>query len=284
MKLGRYSHDGQAFVGVVNAQGDIIRLGYGGDTITALKDMANLQTAIAQAAVVHKASECTVLAPITGCEKVLCIGMNYVDHCTEQDYPIPEQPVVFNKFASAICNPGDDLELLAETKEMDFEVEMVIVIGKAGRRIPEDKAMEHVFGYTVAHDVSNRDWQLKENGGQWLLGKCFDTSCPLGPVIVTPEEFDAHNTGLRCIVNGETVQESSTNQLIFKTEYIVHWISKFMTLSVGDIILTGTPPGVGCFRKPPLWLKDGDVVKCEIDGIGAIENRVAKLPNQVSKL
>merc|ERR1712166_478298 len=105
--------------------------------------------------------------------------MNYVDHCTEQDYPIPEQPVVFNKFASAICNP-------------------------------EDKAMEHVFGYTVAHDVSNRDWQLKENGGQWLLGKCFDTSCPLGPVIVTPEEFDAHNTGLRCIVNGETVQESST--------------------------------------------------------------------------
>merc|ERR1711865_573175 len=256
MKLGRYSRDGEVFVGVVNKTGDIIRLGYAGDTIAALKDMKNLQTAVAQSAVVHKASECTVLAPITGCEKVLCIGMNYVDHCTEQDYPIPEQPVVFNKFASAICNPGDDLELLAETKEMDFEVEMVIVIGKAGRRIPEDKAMEHVF----------------------------DTSCPLGPVIVTPEEFDAHNTGLRCIVNGETVQKSSTNQLIFKTEYIVHWISKFMTLSVGDIILTGTPPGVGCFRKPPLWLKDGDVVKCEIDGIGAIENRVAKSPNQVSKL
>eukprot|EP00658_Telonema_sp_P-2_P048670 TRINITY_DN3700_c0_g1_i1.p1 TRINITY_DN3700_c0_g1~~TRINITY_DN3700_c0_g1_i1.p1 ORF type:complete len:161 (+),score=45.00 TRINITY_DN3700_c0_g1_i1:336-818(+) len=153
---------------------------------------------------------------------------------------------------------------------------MVIVVGKGGKRISEKDAMNHVFGYTVAHDVSARDWQLKENGGQWLLGKAFDTACPLGPAIVTPEEFDAHNAKIRCILNGETVQDSSTNQLIFKTEYLIHWVSKFMTLSVGDIILTGTPPGVGCFRKPPLWLKPGDVVKCEIEGIGAIENRVAQ--------
>lgn len=282
MKLGRYTRNGETFVGAVNERGDIVKLGYGGDTIAALKDIANLKTAVTQAAVVLPSSECTVLAPITGCEKVLCIGMNYVDHCTEQDVPIPKEPVVFNKFASSIINPGADIEALAVSKEMDFEVEMVIVVGKSGKNIPEENAMDYVFGYTVAHDVSARDWQLKENGGQWLLGKAFDCACPLGPVIVTPEEFDAHNAKIRCLLNGETVQDSSTNQLIFKTEYLIHWVSKFVTLTPGDIILTGTPPGVGCFRKPPLWLKHGDIVRCEIDGIGAIENRV--VVNQVSKL
>lgn len=283
MKLGRYSHGGEHFVGALNAQGDIIKLGYGGDTIAALKDMDNVKTAVAQAAVVIPAAECTVLSPITGCEKVLCVGMNYVDHCTEQDVPIPKEPVIFNKFASAIINPGDDIEIFPETHEMDFEVEMVIVVGKSGKRIAEQDAMKHVFGYTVAHDVSARDWQLKENGGQWLLGKAFDTGCPLGPAIVTPDEFDAHNTKLRCVLNGQTVQDSCTDQLIFKTEYLIHYISRFVTLNVGDIILTGTPPGVGCFRKPPLWLKPGDVVKCEVDGIGAIENRIIAMPT-VSKL
>eukprot|EP00656_Telonema_subtile_P018033 TRINITY_DN19727_c0_g1_i1.p1 TRINITY_DN19727_c0_g1~~TRINITY_DN19727_c0_g1_i1.p1 ORF type:complete len:283 (+),score=86.75 TRINITY_DN19727_c0_g1_i1:214-1062(+) len=278
MKLGRYSHNGEHFVGVLNQDGDIIKLGYGGDTIAALKDIATVKTAVAQAAVVVPAAECTVLSPITGCEKVLCIGMNYVDHCTEQDVAIPKEPVVFNKFASAIVNPGDDIEIFPECKKMDFEVEMVIVVGKAGKRISEADAMNHVFGYTVAHDVSARDWQLEENGGQWLLGKAFDTGCPLGPHIVTPEEFDAHNTGIRCFVNGQNVQDSSTNQLIFKTEYLIHWLSKFVTLNVGDIILTGTPPGVGCFRKPPMWLQAGDVVRCEIDGIGAIENRMVAVP------
>lgn len=214
-----------------------------------------------------------VLAPIKHPDKVLCVGMNYADHCLEQNYPIPKEPIIFSKFSSAVCGPNADVVLDPElTSELDFEVELVIVIGKGGKDIPLDRAMEHVGGYTVAHDVSARDWQLKKNGKQWLLGKTFDTFCPLGPVIVT--ELDAHNLGIRCRLNGETVQESNTKQLIFKTEYLINWCSRFVTLHPGDIILTGTPPGVGCFRKPQLWLKIGDDVECEIDGIGVIKNRI----------
>jgi len=135
--------------------------------------------------------------------------------------------------------------------------------------------MEYVAGYTVAHDVSARDWQLERNGGQWLLGKSFDTFGPLGPAIVTPDELgDAHKLGIRCLLNGKRVQDSNTDQLIFKTAYLIEFISRSMTLQPGDLILTGTPPGVGCFRTPPLWLKPGDVVTCEIDGIGAITNTI----------
>ena len=142
--------------------------------------------------------------------------------------------------------------------------------------------MEYVAGYTVAHDVSARDWQLDKNGGQWLLGKTFDTFGPLGPAIVTCDEVgDAHALGIRCTLNGTTVQESSTEQLIFKTDYLVEFISSFVTLKPGDLILTGTPPGVGCFRKPPLWLKPGDSVTCTIDGIGSITNDVVAQPSKL---
>lgn len=201
--------------------------------------------------------------------------MNYVDHCTEQNLPVPTEPLVFSKFASSISNPGDDIIKAPEVKELDFEVELVIVIGKEGKRIKEEEAMQYVAGYTVAHDVSARDWQLKKNGGQWLVGKAFDGYAPIGPAIVSAEELgDPHKLGIRCRLNGEIVQDSNTDQLVFKTETIISWVSKFFTLRPGDIILTGTPPGVGCFRKPPLWLKDGDVVDCEIDGIGTITNTV----------
>jgi len=214
-----------------------------------------------------------LLAPIKHPDKVLCVGMNYVDHCTEQKYPIPEVPIIFSKFSSAVCGPNDDVVLDSElTSKLDFEVELVIVIGKGGKDIPCESALEHVGGYTVAHDVSARDWQMEKNGGQWLLGKTFDTFCPLGPAIVT--DLDPHNCGIRCRLNGKIVQESNTDQLIFKTEYLVNFCSRFVTLHPGDIILTGTPPGVGCFRKPPLWLKVGDHVECEIDGIGVISNNI----------
>ncbi len=135
--------------------------------------------------------------------------------------------------------------------------------------------MSHVAGFTVAHDVSARDWQLKKNGGQWLIGKTFDTFAPIGPAIVTPDELkDVHALGIRCFLNGAAVQSGNTAQLVFKTGDIIEFVSRFVTLLPGDLIFTGTPPGVGCFRKPPLWLKAGDVVRCEIDGIGAIENTV----------
>lgn len=165
--------------------------------------------------------------------------------------------------------------LPAETKELDFEVELCIVIGKTARRVPKAEALDYVAGYTVAHDVSARDWQLKRNGGQWLMGKTFDTFAPIGPAIVTTDEVgNIHAKGIRCRLNGETVQDSNTSEFVFNVPTVVEWVSKLVTLKPGDLIFTGTPPGVGCFRKPPLWLKDGDVVEVEIDGIGCISNPV----------
>lgn len=256
---------------------------FGDDTKKLIQAVVSGKLPAAAGLPVHPIVEVKLLAPVTGSDKVICIGMNYVDHCTEQNFPIPTEPIIFNKFASAIVGPTDNIELFPETKELDFEVELAIVIGKEGRRIKAEDAYDHIYGWTVSHDVSARDWQLKKNGGQWLLGKCFDTSCPLGPSIASTDEFKTHpeNTGLRCILNGESVQDSSTKNLIFKAGDVISWISTFVTLMPGDLILTGTPPGVGCFRKPePLWLKDGDVVTCEIDGIGAITNKIvaAKVP------
>ncbi|NP_001086239.1 fumarylacetoacetate hydrolase domain-containing protein 2 [Xenopus laevis] len=220
-------------------------------------------------------SNISLLAPITNPEKIICIGMNYVDHCLEQNVPVPKEPIIFNKFASSIVGPSDPIRIPEESQEVDWEAELAFVIGKKGKNIKEEDAMDHVVGYTVAHDVSARDWQMKKNGKQWLLGKTFDTFCPLGPALVTKDVIsDPHNLGIRCRVNGDLVQNSNTNQMVFKTEALIAWASKFVTLNPGDVFLTGTPPGVGVFRKPPVFLKAGDVVRCEIDELGAISNPV----------
>ncbi|XP_043940132.1 fumarylacetoacetate hydrolase domain-containing protein 2-like isoform X2 [Protopterus annectens] len=219
--------------------------------------------------------EVTLLPPITSPDKVICVGMNYVDHCLEQNVPIPKEPIIFSKFPSSIVGPYDDIIHPKESNEVDWEVELAFVIGKKGKDIKSDEAMEYVAGFTVAHDVSARDWQMKRNGKQWLLGKTFDTFCPLGPALVTKDSLsDPHSLGIRCRVNGEIVQNSNTDQMIFKTEALIAWISQFVTLYPGDVFLTGTPPGVGVFRKPPCFLKRGDVVECEIDEIGTIRNKV----------
>ncbi|KAG9488868.1 hypothetical protein GDO78_005064 [Eleutherodactylus coqui] len=220
-------------------------------------------------------SQLSILAPITNPEKVICIGMNYVDHCQEQNVPVPKEPIIFSKFPSTIVGPYDSIVLPAESQEVDWEVELAFVIGKKGKNIKVEDAMEHVAGYTVAHDVSARDWQMKRNGKQWLLGKTFDTFCPLGPALVTKDSIsDPHGLGIRCRVNGKLVQDSNTNQMVFRTEALIAWVSQFVTLNPGDVFLTGTPPGVGVFRKPPVFLKAGDVVECEIDELGVISNPV----------
>ncbi|KAG8574703.1 hypothetical protein GDO81_009282 [Engystomops pustulosus] len=220
-------------------------------------------------------SQLSILAPITNPEKVICVGMNYVDHCLEQNVPVPKEPIIFSKFPSSIVGPYDSIVLPAESQEVDWEVELAFVIGKRGKNIKEQDAMEHVAGFTVAHDVSARDWQMRKNGKQWLLGKTFDTFCPLGPALVTKDSVsDPHNLGIRCRVNRNLVQDSNTNQMVFKTEALIAWVSKFVTLNPGDLFLTGTPPGVGVFRKPAVYLKAGDVVECEIDELGLIRNPV----------
>ena len=211
--------------------------------------------------------------------------MNYYDHCTEQNIPVPTEPLLFSKFASCIAAPGDPLPLAPEVGKLDWEVELTIVIGKRGRRVAEADAMEYVAGFTVAHDVSARDWQLEKNGGQWLVGKTLDGYLPLGPSLVTPEELsDVRNLGIRTRVNGVTVQDSSTREMVFHTEALVAWASKFFTLEPGDGIITGTPPGVGCFRTPQWWLKAGDVVDVEIDEIGTVTNTVVLEDTARSKL
>ena len=201
--------------------------------------------------------------------------MNYADHCTEQGLPLPVEPVIFSKFPTCLAASGDPLVCPREVKELDFEVELAVVIGTAGRRIPVESALAHVAGYTVAHDVSARDWQLKKNGGQWLLGKACDGFSPIGPAIVTPDEVgDVGNLRLRCTVNGEVLQDGNTKELVHGVAACISWISQLMTLKPGDVILTGTPPGVGCFRKPQLWLKVGDVVTVDIEKLGQITNTV----------
>ncbi|XP_053905559.1 fumarylacetoacetate hydrolase domain-containing protein 2A isoform X2 [Cuculus canorus] len=196
-----------------------------------------------------------LLAPIGDPEKVICVGLNYRDHCAEQGAAVPEYPIIFSKFPSAIAGPFDDIVLPEESNEVDWEVELAAVIGKKGRRIAEPSALEHIGGFTVANDVSARDWQ-RRNGRQWLLGKSFDTFCPIGPAIVTPTELpDVHNLRIRCRVNGRLMQESSTEQLIFPLPRIISWVSRFVTLVPGDLVLTGTPAGVGFFRKPPVYLQ-----------------------------
>lgn len=239
------------------------------------KGMETAQRALSSGQCVVNRSEIRLLAPVLAPEKVVCVGMNYRDHCLEQNAPIPKEPIIFSKFSSAITGPYDDITLPDESQEVDWEVELAFVIGRRGKHIKEEEAMSYVAGFTVANDVSARDWQMKRNGKQWLLGKTFDTFCPLGPTLVTTDSVkDPHSLGVRCLVNGVTVQNSNTDQMIFRTQKLVAWVSQFVTLSPGDVFLTGTPPGVGVFRNPPVFLKKGDMVECQIDQLGAIRNTV----------
>ncbi|XP_018618062.1 fumarylacetoacetate hydrolase domain-containing protein 2A isoform X1 [Scleropages formosus] len=239
------------------------------------KGIERAQRALSSGQFVVPWSEVNLLPPVTSPDKVVCVGMNYRDHCLEQNAPIPKEPIIFSKFPSAITGPFDDIILPDESQEVDWEVELAFVIGRKGKRIKEEEALSYVAGFTVANDVSARDWQTHRNGKQWLLGKTFDSFCPLGPaLVITTMLKDPHSLGIRCRVNGTVVQDSNTNQMIFNIEKLVAWVSKFVTLCPGDVFLTGTPPGVGLFRKPPIFLKKGDVVECEIDEIGVIRNTV----------
>ncbi|XP_057211864.1 fumarylacetoacetate hydrolase domain-containing protein 2A isoform X2 [Triplophysa rosa] len=217
-------------------------------------------------------SDVRLLSPVTGPEKVVCVGMNYRDHCLEQNAPIPKEPIIFSKFPSTITGPYDDIILPEESTEVDWEVELAFVIGRKGKHIKEEDALSYVAGFTVANDVSARDWQMKRNGKQWLLGKTFDTFCPLGPAIVTTSALkDVHHLGIRCLVNGAVVQDSNTSQLIFQTQKLVAWVSRFVTLCPGDVFLSGTPPGVGVFRNPPVFLKVGHAASVQHYTIIAIQ-------------
>ena len=232
---------------------------------------------LSKGTVSHDPASATLLAPVPDPGKIVCLGLNYRDHAEESGMAIPEEPVLFSKFPSAVVGPGATIELPSVSTQVDYEADLVWVVGKAGRDIPRDRAMEHVGGYTVGHDVSARDWQLNKPGKQWMAGKTFDTFAPMGPALVTPDEVpDPANLGIRLRLNGETMQDSNTSQLIFRADEVISYLSQIFTLEPGDLIFTGTPPGVGMARKPPVWLKSGDVVEVEIDGLGVLKNPVGR--------
>ena len=202
--------------------------------------------------------------------KVICVGLNYAAHIEETKREHSEYPVLFTKFGTTLTGPFDDIPLPCESETIDYEGEIVVVIGERGRRVPRERALDHVAGYTIANDVSMRDYQYKTH--QWLQGKAWDASTPVGPDLVTLDELDGPLT-LKTFVNGEQVQDASTELLIFDVATLVSTVSEFATIEPGDLILTGTPGGVGYRREPQLLLKDGDVVAVEVAQVGRIENR-----------
>jgi 2-keto-4-pentenoate hydratase/2-oxohepta-3-ene-1,7-dioic acid hydratase in catechol pathway len=221
------------------------------------------------------AGEVKLLPLIPSPEKIICVGLNYADHARESGMTPPAEPVFFSKFSSAVRGDGEPIILPRVSQEVDYEAELVVVIGNGGRHIAEDKALEHVAGYCCGNDVSARDWQLRKPGGQWLLGKSFDSFAPVGPALVTADEIpDPDHLAIELRLNGRVMQQSNTAQLIFSVARLIAYVSQVCTLSPGDLLFTGTPPGVGCARKPPVFLQPGDSVEVEIEKIGVLRNSV----------
>ena len=211
---------------------------------------------------------------ITSPGKFVAIGLNYSDHAAEVGADIPKEPIMFMKATSSICGPNDDVEIVSGSKKLDWEVELGIVIGKEAKHISEDQSQDHILGYCLVNDVSEREWQI-EKMGQWVKGKSHDTYGPTGPYLVTKDEIkDINNLKMILDVNGERMQTGNTSTMIFNVDIIVSYVSKFMSLQPGDIITTGTPPGVGMGRKPQVFLKAGDQMKLSIENLGEQNSKV----------
>ena len=234
-------------------------------------------SALARGIARHDPARAILRAPVPDPRKIVCLGLNYRDHAAESGMEVPKEPILFSKYSTALIGHQGEIVLPEASTEVDYEAELVIVVGQGGAQIPRDRAIEHVAGYTIGHDVSARDWQLNKPGKQWMAGKTFDTFAPVGPALVTADEVpDPHNLGIRLRLNGKTMQESNTSQLIFRVNEIIAYLSRIFTLEPGDLIFTGTPPGVGMARKPPVWLQPGDIVEVEIDGLGTLRNSVVR--------
>ena len=211
---------------------------------------------------------------ITSPGKFVAIGLNYSDHAAEVGAEIPKEPIMFMKATSSVCGPNDDVEIVSGSKKLDWEVELGIVIGKEAKHISEDQSQDHILGYCLVNDVSEREWQI-EKMGQWVKGKSHDTYGPTGPYLVTKDEIkDINNLKMMLDVNGERMQTGNTSTMIFNVDIIVSYVSKFMSLQPGDIITTGTPPGVGMGRKPQVFLKAGDQMKLSIENLGEQNSKV----------
>lgn len=257
MKIARCLFKGQARYGIIE---DDLLYPCDGDPFTSLTKQSG-------ALDLHSVK---LLAPVTP-PNVICLGLNYKKHAEEINMPYPPEPLMFLKATTSVCGPGDPIAIPAHSPDkIDYEAEMAIVIGKRAKNVPEEKVHDIVLGYTIANDVSNRAVQFTD--GQWARAKSYDTFCPLGPAIVT--DLDGDNLNLTCRLDGQVMQASNTADMIFSCRRIVSYLSRFMTLLPGTIILTGTPEGVGFIRKPPVFLREGQRTECEIEGIGILANPI----------
>lgn len=277
MKLITYELNGRTGTCALHPEGGAVDLT---DVGSVLEIMSNPQARAQAAARLTDASSPRlqgiphIRAPFTP-RSFICIGLNYMDHVKESNSKVPERPVVFAKFANALAHPGDTITWHADaSQQVDWEAELGVVIGRPCYRVSREEALAYVGGYTCVNDISARDIQRTDSAGQFTLGKTFDGFCPVGPCLVTPDEVpDPQNLAIKCIVNGRVMQNSNTREMIFDVATLVAHLSKFMTLMPGDLIATGTPPGVGMGMRPPVWLQDGDEVTVEIENIGALTNR-----------
>jgi 2-keto-4-pentenoate hydratase/2-oxohepta-3-ene-1,7-dioic acid hydratase in catechol pathway len=264
MQWVRVDHNGQPVFGVL--EGDTI-------TLTSLSWADVLAGQTPDHTGTLPLADARLLAPIERPAKIVAIGQNYWDHCREQNKPAPEKPIIFTKFTTALNDPAGELVWSdALTQQVDFEVELAVIIGRTARRVSEADALNYVFGYTVANDVTARDLQYGDK--QWVRGKSLDTFCPLGPALVTADAIpDPQALKIGSTLNGQPMQNSSTSEMVFSVAHLIAYCSQAFTLEPGDVLLTGTPDGVGVFRNPPIFMQDGDVIAVEIEGIGRFENR-----------
>ncbi len=219
-------------------------------------------------------SEARLHAPVARPAKIIAIGLNYEDHAAETGGDLPEKPIVFAKYQNTIIGPGEAIRIPPITEQVDYEAELTVVIGRVAKNVPEEEALGYVFGYMNGNDVSSRDLQFSE-GGQWTRSKSIDTFAPIGPYLVTRDEVpDPQNLSIRCVLNGEVMQDGTTSDMVFSVAELVSFLSSGMTLVPGDVIMTGTPAGVGFVRDPEVFMKAGDEVSVEIEGLGTLTNPV----------
>lgn len=277
MKLLRYGNKGAERPGILDAENNIRDISSLTPDIDGrflasdgYRDLKNLD--IASLPVVKRPQR--IAEPVANVGKFICVGLNYADHARESGAEVPPEPVLFMKATSAISGPYDDVLLPRNSNKSDWEVELGVIIGKEAKYVDERDAMSYVAGFCVVNDLSEREFQL-ERHGQWMKGKGCDTFGPFGPYLVTPDEAgDFNNLNLWLELNGKRMQDGNTKTMVYKVPFLVHYISRFMSLQPGDIISTGTPPGVGLGMKPPKYLKAGDVMRLGIDGLGEQQQTV----------
>lgn len=277
MKLITFESNGARRTGSMISEGAFVDVSAAGDVLTIMTNPAARAKAqqLTATGKQEALSGVTLLAPLAP-RNLICIGLNYMEHCRETNSPVPTRPVIFAKFNNALANPGDTITWYQDTTTtVDYEAELGVIIGKPAHRVSKEEALNYVGGYTCVNDVSARDIQNSDSGKQWVLGKTPDGFCPIGPTLVTTDDIpDPQVLDIKCILNGQVVQSSNTKDMIFNVAHLISHISRFMTLQPGDLISTGTPFGVGVSRKPPLWMKDGDVVVVELEKIGQLVNKI----------